>query len=181
MAKLAVTSYGDALFQIAVESSKCSQMLDEVTQLQKILEANPELKNLMANPRFSKEEHLQIIENIFKKELSEELYNFLCILVTKSRYGELEKILEYFTLKVKEYQGIGHASVTTAVELDADQKKQIKDKLLSTTKYNAMEIDYMVDESLIGGMVIRIKDRVVDSSVKSKLERMSRDLHKVQI
>ncbi|MCQ2542899.1 MAG: F0F1 ATP synthase subunit delta [Lachnospiraceae bacterium] len=181
MAKLAVTSYGDALFQLAVESSKCSQMLDEVTQLKQILEANPELADLMANPRFSKEEHLQVIENVFKGKLSEELYNFLNILVMKSRYGELDNILEYFISKVKEYQGIGQAHVKTAIELDAEQKKQIKEKLLSTTKYNLIEIEYEVDPSLIGGMVIRIKDRVVDSSVKSKLERMSRDLHKIQI
>lgn len=181
MAKLAVTSYGDALFQIAVESSKCSQMLDEVTQLKQVLEANPELGDLMSNPRFSKEEHLKVLEDVFKGQLSDELFNFLNILVMKSRYGELEKILEYFILKVKEYQGIGHAKVITAVELDEMQKKQIKERLLSTTKYNAIEIDYEIDPSLIGGVVIRIKDRVVDNSVKSKLEKMSRDLHKIQI
>ena len=180
MAKLAVTSYGDALFQIAVESSKCSEMLNEVIELKKVLEANKELKELMANPRFSKEEHLDIISNVFKGRLSEDLYGFLELLVQKNRYNELDDILDYFIGKVKEYQGIGQAYVTTAVELDENEKKQIKDKLLATTKYSAMEIDYKVDKSLIGGMVIRIKDRVVDSSIKSKLERMSRDLHKVQ-
>lgn len=181
MAKLAVTTYGDALFQIAVESDTCSQMLDEVMGLKSILAENKELGELMANPRFSKEEHQDIIRNIFKGRLSDDLYGFLELLVAKNRYDELDGILDYFTDKVKEYQGIGHAFVTTAEELGDSQKQQIKQKLLDTTKYKSLEIDYKVDPSLIGGMIIRIKDRVVDSSVKSKLERMSRDLHKVQI
>lgn len=181
MAKLAVTTYGDALFQIAVESSECSKMLDEVIQLKAILEANKELGELMTNPRFSKEEHLDIISNVFKDKLSDKLYGFLELLVDKNRYGELDGILDYFILKVKEYQGIGMATVTTAIEIDESQKNKIKEKLLATTSYKMIEITYKVDPSLIGGMVIRIKDRVVDSSVKSKLERMSRDLHKVQL
>ncbi len=181
MAKLAVTTYGDALFQVAVESGECSELLEEVLGLKTVLSENKELGELMANPRFSKEERMDIIQNIFKGRLSTDLYGFLELLVTKNRYSELEGILDYFVNKVKEYQGIGHAYVTTAEELNDNQKQQIKQKLLETTKYNSIEIDYKIDPSLIGGMVVRIKDRVVDSSVKSKLERMSRDLHKVQI
>lgn len=181
MAKLAVTTYGDALFQIAVESSECSRMLEEITELKAVLADNKELGELMLNPRFSKEEHLNIIRSIFKDRLSDNLYGFLELLVTKNRYGELEGILDYFTDKVKEYQGIGRATVTTAVTIDDIQKQKIKERLLETTKYKLMEIEYNVDPSLIGGMIIRIKDRVVDSSVRSKLDRMSRDLHKVQI
>lgn len=181
MAKLAVTTYGDALFQVAVEAGECSQMLEEVEGLKSVLANNKELGELMANPRFSKEERKDIIQNIFKGRLSDDLYGFLDLLVSKNRYGEIDGILDYFIEKVKEYQGIGHAFVTTAEELDDGQKQKIKQKLLETTKYNSIEIDYAVDSSLIGGMIVRIKDRVVDSSVKSKLERMSRDLHKVQI
>ena len=180
MATIASTSYGDALFQIAVESSKTNEMLEEVIELKKVLDSNPELKELMANPRFSKEEHLDIVKNVFKGKVSEDLFGFLELLVTKNRYNELDGILDYFIRKVKEYQGIGQATVTTAIKLDEEQKKQIKEKLLATTKYNQMEIDYRVDSSLIGGMVIRIKDRVVDSSVRTKLDKMSRELHKVQ-
>ena len=54
MAKSAITTYGEALFQIAVESSSCLPMLEEVTELKKILSDNPELGSVMLNPRFSK-------------------------------------------------------------------------------------------------------------------------------
>ena len=65
--------------------------------------------------------------------------------------------------------------------LSDSQKEQIKKKLLETTKYVEFELHYDVDESLIGGMVIRIGDRVVDSSVKSRLMTLTRELSKIQL
>ena len=62
-----------------------------------------------------------------------------------------------------------------------EQKKAVEEKLLSTTGYRSMEMNYETDESLIGGMVIRIGDRVVDSSIKTKLEVLKKSLLSVQI
>ena len=67
------------------------------------------------------------------------------------------------------------------MELSEVQKKQIEDRLLETTSYKEMEMTYAVDESLIGGMVIRIGDRVVDSSVKTKLEELTKQLRQIQL
>ena len=181
MAKSAITTYGEALFQIACESSSCIEMLKEVTELKNVVDANPELKELMSNPRFSKEEHLGILEKVFKGKIDEKLFSFLELLTVKGRYGYLDEILDYFILRVKEYLHIGQAKVTSAIAIDDEMKKRIKDKLLSTTDYKEIEIEYETDPSLIGGMVIRIKDRIVDNSVKTKLENITRDLHKIQI
>ena len=181
MAKSAITTYGEALFQIACESSSCIEMLKEVTELKNVVDANPELKELMSNPRFSKEEHLGILEKVFKGKIDEKLFSFLELLTVKGRYGYLDEILDYFILRVKEYLHIGQAKVTSAIAIDDEMKKRIKDKLLSTTDYKEIEIEYETDPSLIGGMVIRIKDRIVDNSVKTKLENITRDLHKIQL
>ena len=181
MAKSAITTYGEALFQIACETSSCIEMLKEVTELKNVIDANPELKELMSNPRFSKEEHLEILEKVFKGKIDEKLFSFLELITVKGRYGYLDDILDYFILRVKEYLHIGQAKVTSAIAIDDEMKKRIKDKLLSTTDYKEIEIEYETDPSLIGGMVIRIKDRIVDNSVKTKLENITRDLHKIQI
>ena len=71
--------------------------------------------------------------------------------------------------------------MTTAVPLKDSQCKEVEKKLLDTTRYKSMEISYDVDASLIGGMVIRIGDRVVDSSIRTKLSELQKDLLKVQI
>ena len=181
MAKLVSKTYGEALFELAKEKHSENAMLEEVTALLEILKENPQLDILMNNPRISREERGMILKNIFEKQISSDLFSFLMILVDKNRYSEIENILSYFVERVREDQGIGTAYVVTATKLDALQKKQIEDKLLATTSYNRIDIKYSVDSSLIGGMTIRIKDRVVDSSIRSKLERMERDLHRIQL
>ena len=69
----------------------------------------------------------------------------------------------------------------TARPLTDVQKKAVAAKLLETTEYVDFQMNYSVDESLIGGMVIRIGDRVVDSSIKHKINELSKDLMKIQL
>ena len=102
--------------------------------------------------------------------ICDDLLNFLILLVQKGRYAYVEEILAYFTDRVKEAEGIGTAYVTTAVELTPAKKDEIHKKLLATTSYREIEIIYQVDRSLIGGMTVRINDRVICSSIKTKME-----------
>ena len=103
------------------------------------------------------------------------------MVVDKGHFGEIESVLLYFIAEVKESKNIGTAYVTTAMELSDAQKAQIVEKLIQTTKYVEFEMHYDVDAALIGGMVIRIKDRVVDSSIRTKIYDLSRELSKIQL
>ena len=73
------------------------------------------------------------------------------------------------------------ACVTSAVELTGAQMSKIEKRLLETTQFDKMELHFSLDEELIGGLVIRIGDRVVDSSIRTKLEGLQRQLMKVQL
>lgn len=181
MAKLVSKTYGDALFELALEQNAVDELSKEVQVVSEALRENEELMKLLEHPKIVKEEKLQIVENIFKGRVSDDLTGFLQLIVNKDRYGEIYAILDVFMDRVREYKRIGVASVTTAVELREEQKQAVTDKLLATTDYESFEMKYAVDAALIGGMVIRIGDRVVDSSIKHKLELMSRDLMKIQL
>ena len=181
MAKLISKTYGDALFELAVEEDKVDVLLGEITQLQEVLAANEEFGRLMNHPKIIKEEKLQVARNVFGGRVSEELLGFFTIIISKDRYRDIDAILDYFIAEVKRYKGIGVATVTTAVPLNDDQCKKIEQRLLDTTEYAKMEMHYNLDQSLIGGMVIRIGDRVVDSSIKTKLSELQKDLLKIQI
>ena len=181
MAKLISKAYGEALYELAKEKKIESALLEEVTALKTVLKDNPELSDTMRNPRLSKEEKLDLLNRIFENRLSEHLLSFLCILVEKNRYSDADAIFDYFTDRIKEDEGIGTAYVTTAFEPDAEMKKKIYDKLLQSTSFNKLEVVYTVDEEIIGGMVVRIRDRVVDSSIRTKLVNMERELHKVML
>ena len=181
MAKLVSTTYGEALFELAAENNKEEEFLGEITALKGLLKENPEFGSLMNHPKILKEEKLKVLEDVFSGRISRELLGFLHFVVAKDRYGEIDGILDFFIGKVKQHQGIGIANVATAVSLNEDQKKEIENKLLATTPFDRMEMHYQVEEDLIGGMVIRIGDRVVDSSVKTKLFELQRELLKVQL
>lgn len=181
MAKLISKTYGEALFELAVEENKTDTFLSEVETVQTALRENPDFYKLMNHPKISKEEKIQVTENIFKGHVNEEITGFLTLIIAKERYKQMDAILEYFIHRVKEEKGIGTAYVTTAVQLNEIQKARVEEKLLATTSYKEMEMKYSVDESLIGGMIIRIKDRVVDSSVKTRLSEIEKQLYKIQL
>ena len=181
MAKLISKTYGDALFEIAVEESHIDELYEEVCALSGILSENADFSRLMNHPKLTKEEKEELMVSIFEGRLSGEMVGFLRIIILNDRYDEIDRILDYFVEKVKEYKGIGVAFVSTPLELSAGQKKAVEEKLLATTGYRSMEMNYETDESLIGGMVIRIGDRVVDSSIKAKLEALKKSLLSVQI
>ena len=169
MAKLISKTYGEALFELALERGELDGMAEQVALLADALAENPELVKLLSHPKISKEEKISVVENIFRGRFSEDIVGFLVIIVEKDRGSEIEDILKLFQAKVREYKKIGVAQVTSAVELSAEQKAKVEHKLLEQTSYEQFEIEYGVDASLIGGMIIRIGDRVVDSSIRSKL------------
>ena len=83
--------------------------------------------------------------------------------------------------RVKEYKKIGVAEVTSAIPLTGVQKQKVEQKLLQTTPYETMEIEYKVDAAKIGGLMIRIGDRVVDGTVSSRLAALTSCLMKISL
>ncbi len=181
MAKLISGTYGEALFELALEERREDQLLEEAQGLLLVLKENPELNRMMNHPKIAREEKLSTLKAVFEGRISGEMMGFLTVIVEKDRYGSIEEILSCFIDKMKEYQGIGIAYVQTAVALTQEQKKQVEARLLETTKYRRMEMHFEVCAALIGGMVIRIGDRVVDSSIRSRLSDMERSLMKIQL
>ena len=177
MAKLVSKTYGDALFELALEEGKLDLLADEVKAVSEIISDNGDLTKLMNHPQIDKEEKVKIIENIFKNRISDELLGLMVMIIEK----HLVSVFDHFTECVKEYKNIGTAYITSAVELSDEQKQAIEKRLLDTTRYVEIEMKFDVDAALIGGMKIRIGDRVVDSSVKTKLEDLTRELTKIQL
>lgn len=183
MAKLVSDTYGEALFEAAAEAGaeRPGELQKEIDVLREILAANPQFDELMKHPGIPKQEKLQVVDTVFRGRVSDELANFLNIVVSKERYQELPAIFAYFTEKVKEQQKIGVAYVTTAVPLSAAQKEAVEARLLETGGYRKMEMHYGTDPGVIGGMVIRIGDRVVDSSIRTRINNLTKQLLQIQL
>ena len=131
---------------------------------------------LLVHPKIVKEEKIKVIESVFKGRVSDELTGLLCMLLEKGHARDIPSVMDYFTDQAKEYRHIGRATVTSAMALDDAHKKKIEQKLLDTTDYVSFEIDYKVDPELIGGIVIRIGDKVVDGSIRTRINNLTQSL-----
>ncbi|MCI8917945.1 MAG: ATP synthase F1 subunit delta [Eubacterium sp.] len=181
MAKLVSKTYGDALFELALESGQVDELFEEAKKLLDIININEDLAKMMNHPKIVIEEKQKIVEDIFKGRASREMIGLLLMIIAKGHYNEFGSVLSYFITQVKEYKKIGTAYISSAMELSLAQKDSIRRKLLDTTDYVQFDLIYDIDPSLIGGIVIRIGDRVVDGSVKSRLARLTSELSKAKL
>lgn len=181
MAKLVAQAYGQALYELAVEENRVKDLLEEVKTLKTAFSDGEEFLEFIKHPQITKEEKESVLEASLKGNVSDDMVGFLKLIVEKDRTSEIIPIFDYFVKAVDELMGIGNVEVCTPLELSDAQKKNIEKKILDTTKYKEMNIKYDIDESLIGGMIIRIGDRVVDSSIKTRLYELKKELSKVQM
>ncbi len=176
MAKLVSKVYGDAYVSVVSEKNNLIDALEEIKLLKNILLENDEIIELLDSPKLDDEEKTAFIKGIFENHISVDSLGFLLTVIEKKRQAELLPIVDYVIDCIKELLLIGKATITTALELDDAKKERIVEELLKTSHYKSLEVEYVVDNSIIGGIVIRIGDRVVDSSVKTRIEKMRKML-----
>ena len=181
MAKLVSKTYAQALFELAVEENRTADFLEEAAGLLEVIRSNTEFGQFMNHPKIHKEDKTEVVKNVFRDKISREMLGFLLTIVEKDRYAEIEAILNDFVASIKEYNNIGTAYVTTAIAISDQEKQDIESRLLATTRYRTIECIYDVDVRLIGGMVIKMGDRVVDSSIRTKLDKLQRELLAIQL
>ena len=176
MAKQVSKTYGSALFEVAMENNTLDSTLEEVLFVKQTFLENEDLTKLLLHPNIEKEEKIKVIENIYKGKISDEITGLMIMLITKGHQKDFLSVFDYVIAAIKEEKGIGIAYISSAVELNENQKIRIEQKLLETTKYQTIEGVYQVDKDLIGGLVIRIADTVVDSSLKTQIANLSKSL-----
>lgn len=136
---------------------------------------------MMTHPDMTQEKGLALLEEAFGGKLSDVMMGFFQVLVKKGRFSEILSVLDYFQKEAKEYKKIGVVYVTTPTGLTEEQKSSIVERLTQISGYQSLEMNYVVDPGLLGGIRIRIGDRVVDNSIQTKLEEMTRSLSKVRV
>ena len=181
MAKLVSQVYGEALFSLAAESDRLKQFSEELGAVMETLKEYPQYTAILEHPQLDELEKTEVFDRVFKGKILSELTGFFHILLEKGRFRDLPAIISYFEEKRLEHDKIGVAWVTSAAALSETQQKKIEDRLLATTEFVSMQMHYETDQALIGGLKVRIGDRVVDSSLQSRLNDMKDGLMKIQL
>lgn len=175
MAELVAGRYGTALFELAVENNRVDAIKEEVINLKNILSEEKEFVELIKHPRISLEARRKMVEDIFEGKISDELLGLIDLTIQKGRQNFLIEIFEDFLSLVNNYYGIAVVSVTSHTALSDAQKQQLIKKLETITKKTVSIVEY-IDETLIGGIVLRMGDRIVDYSIKGMIGKMTKQM-----
>ena len=164
--------YAQAAFDVAGDA--LDKWQDELNSLAAGVE-NPDLAALVENPRVPAQTKRDTL-NASLPGLSAKALNLATILAVKGRLKMLARpIATAFQAMVDQKRGIARIDVTTAVQLDVKQQTQISENIGKVTGMR-VQASYRVNPAIQGGMIVRVGDRVLDGSVRSKLEGLRRSL-----
>jgi F-type H+-transporting ATPase subunit delta len=167
--------YALALFELAKEHNLYEQFDLELAEVKKVFEDNKELHVVLSNPRIRKESKKQIIQEAFAGG-SPFIVNTLKLLIDRHRQSiVIDMIDEYQTLS-NDARNVANATVYSVRELSGTEKSTLSSVFAAKVGRASLVISNVVDPSLIGGVKIRIGNRIFDGSVSGKLERLGRQL-----
>jgi F-type H+-transporting ATPase subunit delta len=164
--------YAQALILIGQEDKKTDTYRDELSGLAALINRETELNETICNPLYASEQRRMVLQEVLKKlKLSKVMTSFAVLLFDKGRFGFLESVDECFQKLADELKGIAHASVVAAVELSDDAVKKIQASLSKLTGKDVV-LDIEHDPGLIGGVVTKIGDLVLDGSIRTQIQNM---------
>ncbi|MFV0280437.1 MAG: F0F1 ATP synthase subunit delta [Rhodoblastus sp.] len=162
--------YASALHALAVETDGAAAVGAALASFQKLIEESPDLQRLVRSPVFSAEDQTKALSAILAKAgISGVAASFIKLVASKRRlFAISDMIAGYFKLE-DAANGVTRAVVTAAAPLSDAQTKALRDQLVAVANAKSVDVDVQIDPAIIGGLVVKVGSRMVDSSLKTKL------------
>ena len=165
--------YAGALYALAIESSKVDSLNDELGRLSDLIDESQDLRKLLESPILSRETQQRAITMIMEKAGADALtVKFVGTLASNGRLSALPRVIQAFQQEHARRRGQVSAEVISAVALDDSRKVVVEKTAARLAGTDKVSLSMRVDPSLIGGLVVRIGSRMIDSSIKTKLSRL---------
>ncbi|MBD3292555.1 MAG: ATP synthase F1 subunit delta [Armatimonadia bacterium] len=163
--------YLGASMEAAERAAVREQLGRQLAMLQAALEVSPDVRRLLGHPSMDLERKLAAVGDVLGEEPVEPLRKLIALLIDNDRLEVLEVAEEVYQQLVDEAEGVLRAFVATSAPLDPDQSQRLAQALSGWLEQDVL-IDADVDPDLIGGIVVRVGDRVLDASLRGRLERI---------
>ncbi|MEA1968938.1 MAG: ATP synthase F1 subunit delta [Thermodesulfobacteriota bacterium] len=168
--------YAKALMLIGKEDGQADQYRTELDGIVGLFDQNQEFEQAVINPLFDKNDRRNVLTAVIEKtDLSKVMKSFIVLLFDKGRIGFLRDVCDFYNNLADELKGVVHATLVSATQLSSEAVEKIKQGLAAKTGKDVI-LDVEQDKSLIGGIVTRIGDLVLDGSVKTQLFNMRESL-----
>jgi len=173
------TPYAEAFLQVATANNEVEEIIDQSKSLLKIWNDSKEFKEAMSSPVLEIESKKLVLEKLFAGKVTASFLNLLKLLADRQRIGFLDSVLERLLELYREQRNIALAWVTSATELNDDQKSELLKKIQSVSGTENLELNLKVDPDLIGGFIVKVGSKVIDASLVGQVRRLGLSLAKV--
>jgi len=166
--------YAQALLELAIEQNKVDQVLADMNYLLQVNNDSTEFQLLLKSPIIKSDKKIAVFKELFGQfeDLSS---TFVSMIILKGREKDLAVIATVFDVLVKAHKGIIPVTLTSAVQLDASTKKIILDKVQGSVN-GTLEVTEKIDQSLIGGFIVRMGDKQFDASIANQFSELKQRL-----
>ena len=170
----AARRYAEAAFEVALRDDTVASWREALETCAAVA-ADEQVGHMLANPAVALETRVAMADQIFAKAAPRPVLNLIGLMIKRGRIHELPKVAAEFRRLDNARQGITEATATSAAPLSGDEIRALTERLEQFTN-GRVELDVQVDPSLLGGLVVRVGDRMIDGSVRGRLERLRNQL-----
>ena len=180
MEKLVGKRYAEALFTAGVELNKLEEFRSEMQFVSDTFDSNEQLKTIFEHPKLSKAEKKDILDELFKERVSTEILNLGYIMVDKGRSKNIKDVSDEYNNLANKKQGIVEAEAITAVAMTTEELENLQ-TTLSKKLGKQVNLSNTVDKTIVGGVVVEVEGKIIDGSVKGKLNDIHRSLNNMKL
>jgi F-type H+-transporting ATPase subunit delta len=166
--------YAKSLIGLAIEKGQLENVFADMQWLQAVCKNNRDFVNLLRSPIIKPDTKKKIIAAVTQGKIGEMVAAFNNLLITKGREGNLPEVISAFIAAYKEHKNIQTVKLTTASEVSDSVKNEIVAQIKKTGGFENVELEQKTDESLIGGFVLQVGDKLVDASIAYDLKHIAR-------
>lgn len=176
MSEIRVSSrYAKALLDLSKEGNNTNAMHGNMQLFLKVLSENHSLRTLLKNPIVTFDKKIAVIKGIFSNSFEPQLLKFFELMLRKNRGQLLESTALCFVDQYNELNNIAKATVRTATKLNEQASAELS-KMVSAALNKTIQLEQQVEPELIGGLWLKIGDRLYDGSIKGKLQKAKQEL-----
>ncbi len=166
--------YAKGLYDFASQTNETAVLYQEMTELQKLLSTSIELKNFLKSPIIDYRKKIKIIDEIFKTN-SQSFTKFIKLVINHGREANLIEIANQFIAIIDEEQNIQKGVLLSAIAFDKETIDKIVNESNLVDLSKPISIENKIDENLIGGYILRMSDKQLDASIKTKLHKLRKE------
>lgn len=163
--------YANALFEMAEIDGKIEEVNKDIVLIKKVLKENEALLKVIDSPHIPIHKKENIFKGIFNSKISDLAENFLLLIIKKRRVPELNSILDEFVSAYNKHHNIKIARITISQKLNPELISKIVN-ILETELKSKIEVDLLIQPKIIGGIIIKVDDILIDASISSKIVRL---------